>query len=274
MLLSPSMQLVTIPFSHYNERARWALDYFGIEYTQRSYLPVFHLLGVALATRGRAGVADGISSRWSTPLLVQAPGRFLRDSGKILRWASDTHGTPQTTLYPPEHQAAIERVEQQFHDQVGPQTRRLAYGCCLDHRGMLAKLGRDNVGWVQGGVFTLATPLVARVLRTRAGVDPHSVEASFQRVTEEVAAFDRRIDGRRYLFGDRFTAADLTVACMLSPVLIPSPDEGFAAVLPAVDVLGERWRTRVQQLRDTPTGRYVLRMFEDERSTPAGVQAP
>ncbi len=260
------MQLVTIAFSHYNERARWALDHFGVEYRERPHVPGWHMLGVARATGLRGGSADGVSSRWSTPVLVIEPGRCLNDSGEIVHWASETYGTPETTLYPEEHRTQIEEIEQHFHDAVGSDTRRLAYRCTYDHPGMLAEMARDNVGWVQAASFRWGAGLLRPMVRRLASLpDEAAVEQALARVIDHADGLSAQLQGRRYLVGDRFTAADLTVACMLSPVIGPSPEEGYGAVLPSLDVLDDAWRARVLQMRQSPAGRYVLRMFDQER---------
>src|SRR6266850_4044034 len=88
----PTNRLVTLVFSHYNEKARWALDYCGVEHEERAYLPGFSQLGVMLATRGRGGRADHVSSRWSTPVLITDDGDRLCDSTDIARWASARAG--------------------------------------------------------------------------------------------------------------------------------------------------------------------------------------
>ncbi len=37
------MKLHQFQFSHYNEKARWALDFKGLKYEKRSLLPGFHM---------------------------------------------------------------------------------------------------------------------------------------------------------------------------------------------------------------------------------------
>src|SRR5262245_22479545 len=89
--MAPAHRLVTLVFSHYNEKARWALDYCGIDYEERPYMPGFSQLGVMLATRGRGGAADNHSTRWSTPVIrtrVVAPVRDRELVGSAARWLS------------------------------------------------------------------------------------------------------------------------------------------------------------------------------------------
>src|SRR5258708_6655248 len=65
--------LVTIPFSHFCEKARWGLDRAGVRYVEEGHMPGFHRLAVR-----RTG-----SRRTSVPVLV-VDGRAIGDSTEIL----------------------------------------------------------------------------------------------------------------------------------------------------------------------------------------------
>lgn len=45
-------RLVTIPISHYCEKARWALERAGIDYEERRHLQLFHYVPAILAAGG------------------------------------------------------------------------------------------------------------------------------------------------------------------------------------------------------------------------------
>jgi glutathione S-transferase len=70
-------------------------------------------------------------------------------------------------------------------------------------------------------------------------------------------------DGRRHLCGDRFTAADLTFACLAAAVVLP-PEYGVALPqgLPELRVFQEH-----------PAGAYALRLFRELRRSPAAAAA-
>jgi glutathione S-transferase len=264
-MLGPPMRLVTIAFSHYNEKARWGLDRFGVRYREVRCMPLMHFPAVMWATRLRGGRSDRASTRWSTPVLVTDDGQRLCDSAEIVRWASDRFGTPDTTLYPAEHRGEIEALEQQLHDQVGPHTRRYVYWHVLRTPAALAELARRNVGRVQAAAFVTTLPLVRGALRRALGIEERRAEASLARIREQMAALDEQLGARPYLVGDRFTAADLTAACMLAPVLLPSRAEGYAADLGDADAHPAALRAVVDELRQTRIGQHCLRMFAQER---------
>ena len=56
-------RLITLAFSHYNEKARWALERYAVPFQEEPYLPFFCSMAVAISTRGRGGAADRTSSR-------------------------------------------------------------------------------------------------------------------------------------------------------------------------------------------------------------------
>lgn len=259
------MLLVTIAFSHYNEKARWGLDHFGVEHRERRYMPMFHFFGVMRATGGRGGRADRASTRWSTPLLVTDRGERVHDSSQIVRYLSDRFGDERTSLYPPEHREAIEQLERWLSDHLGPHTRRIAYFYLLGDRRWFSELGHRNVGRAQAMANDLCAPLLRRMLVRALGVDPRRTEASRSKLREAIARLDAQLGDRPYLVGDRFSAADLTAACLLAPVLAVTRDEGYSAFLVPSHGLPPDAAALVEEVRASRIGRHALRMFAQER---------
>ena len=80
------------------------------------------------------------------------------------------------------------------------------------------------------------------------------------------ATFDavaaRLADGRPFLMGDRFSAADLTFAALAAAVLVP-PE--YSVPLPQPDELPAAMAGVVRELRAHPAGAHALAMFRRER---------
>jgi glutathione S-transferase len=98
--------------SHYNEKARWALDYKRVPHVRRAVTP-----GLQELTARRLGAGR------TTPIL-QLNGRAIGDSTRIieeieLRW-------PEPPLYPsdPEERRRALELEEYFDEGVGPDIRR------------------------------------------------------------------------------------------------------------------------------------------------------
>ena len=104
-------ELITIPISHYCEKARWALDRAGVPFRERAHLQVLHWWPVR-----RAG------GRWTAPVLVCPDGRALPDSSDILSFA-DAEGA---RLFPAGSEE-VRVLEREFDDRLGPHGRRWMY---------------------------------------------------------------------------------------------------------------------------------------------------
>ena len=255
--------LITIPFSHYNEKARWALQRFGVPFRERAYMPLLHFAPVMIATRfGKHGRSDRTSTRFSTPLLVTAQGERICDSSEIVRWVCDRFADADTTLVPSEECLVLER---ELGEKLGPHSRRVAYGLNFGDPRVGAELARRLVGPTQAFVFRLLQRPIVGALYNALQIDPERVERSIGVVRSFFAEFGDRIGGRRYLVGDRFTVADLAFATMAAPALMPSRAEGYGGDLPGLDELPPPAADLARELRATTAGRFVLRMFAEER---------
>ena len=254
------MELITIPFSHYNERARWALEHYGLPFDERRYAPMLHFWGVWRATRGRVGEADRVSTRYSTPVLV-AETKTIVGSGPILHWANE-RGSAESSLYPTDHRSDIEQFETMVHDRVGPHARRIWYWTACREPAVLRHTIRNNVDSGQAILFTALGPGFVPMLRRALAVRRDVVERSVEKLRSQFAEVGEVLAEKRYLFADRFTAADLTLAALAAPVLQPVPEYGanMAAIPEAAEA--KAW---FRMFRETPAGRHALRMFREHR---------
>ncbi len=253
--------LITIPFSHYNERARWGLQRFGIPFRERAYMPGFHVIPVLLATHfGRDGRADGASTKVSTPVLATEDGLRLCDSGDIVAWACQQRG--DSTMIPNEE---VRTLSRELSESLGAHTRRVGYGISFDGRAA-ATIARTTVGPAQALAWRALQPIVVRGIHRGLGVFPARVERSIARVREIFAQMSSRLADHAYLVGDGFTLADLTFAALCVPVILPTRDEGYHGGLPGVDAASPRGSAFAHELRATPAGQHVLRMYAKHRN--------
>jgi glutathione S-transferase len=249
--------LVTIPISHYCEKARWALDRAVVPYRERAHIQALH----RSATRRAGGGA-------TAPVLVCADG-VLADSAEILDWAdariARDPDTRERALYPeaPELAADVRRLEADFNDTLGVHTRRWLYQQLRDRRDLALRYGCAGVPAWERLFLRLGYPavigLVARVLDVNpasAAESETEIRATFARVGERLA------DGRPHLCGERFTAADLTFAALAAPALMPP---GYGIPLPQPDELPPYTASVVRELRAHPAGEHALAMFARER---------
>ena len=255
-------RLITIRFSHYNEKARWALDRYRVPYREEGYMPLIHFAAtLPLTAHHGPGKKDAVSSPFSTPVLVTDEDRCIRDSSEIVRFVSDRYA--DGALYPTDEVSLLDR---RFHDDLGPHTRRVAYFHAFADPALLGKLADRNVSAEQARLFKALYPVVKQVIRRNLRVDRSGADRSTVKVRALFEEIGERVRGRRYLVGETFTAADLAFACMAAPALLPTPEEGYGACFPRVEEVPEEIAGLVRELRASEAGLYALRMFATERA--------
>ena len=242
--------LITIPLSHYCEKARWGLDWVGLPYREEPHAPLLH----RLATKRNDG--------GTVPVLAHGSSRFI-DSTDILVHADAVRGGE--LLYPRDaaQRREVDAFEELFDTELGPHTRRWVYAQLLPHANLLRSLWSSGVPRFEASLIPLITPLVRTLVRAAYKITPESAQRSLKRVHGIFLQVDERLStGRRFLVGDRFSAADLTFAALAAPVLLPVE---CRAVQPALDAVPVALREEVMRLRDTDAGRFALRLFSQQR---------
>jgi len=250
--------LITMPHSHYAEKATWALDWLSMPYREEPHVPLLHWI----ATTRNGGR--------SVPVLADGARRFV-DSTDIIVYADSVGGGDR--LYPqnPAFRRAVETLEERFDEVLGPHTRRWAYAQLLPDRALLRRMMARGVPPAEATLLPVMMPIVVPTIRAALRITSESAKRSLQRVHDIFREVDERLgDGRRFLVGERFTAADLTFASLAAPVLIPA---GCRAAYPELEEVPATMRAEILRLRDTEAGRFVLRLFSEDRVRPRRASA-
>ena len=243
-------RLITIPLSHYCEKARWALDRSGIEYREEPHIPFVHMFHTA-----RVGCR-------SVPALV-VESEAIPDSHTIVEWAA-AHGTDRE-LYPedPNNRARVSEIEHFADRELGPHVRRWAYSHLLDSPGLLLPCFRRGVIGLENHIAPLVTLTVRPLIRRAYRIDTGTGRASLARAAAALSRIGSWLEeGQRYLIGDRFTAADLTVASLAAPLLYP-PEYG--GTLPPMDALPAPMRADIERVRTERAATFILELYAQER---------
>ncbi len=241
-------RLVTIPISHYCEKARWGLERAGIAYVEDPHGPILHMTAtMPLRTR-------------TVPVLVTR-GATLTSSTDILRWADAR--TTKRHLYPtdPGARREVEELEAHFDAKLGPAARRWAYLHVLSDPRRACEIVSLGIPEAERKALVRLWPVASGMMRKGMNVTPEAAARSLERLRAIFGEVSVRLASRRFLVGDAFTAADLTFAALAVPVIAP-PQYPW---MPAVDSLPAPMRDVIRSLRATPAGAFVVRLYREER---------
>jgi glutathione S-transferase len=245
-------RFITIPFSHFCEKARWALDRVGVPYVEEPHGPVVHYR--ATAPLGHRTV----------PILVSRAGVFA-DSTDILEYL-DGFAPAEDRLYPadPALRREVLELEDRFDRRLGPATRVLAYSTLLQDRALTLELFARGTSRSATRALGLVLPAIIALMRSGMKINPSNVPRVKARLDELFASVEQRLaDGRRFLCGDRLTAADVTFASLAAPAVLPP---AYEAMLLPIERLPAAHAAEVRRLRERPVGAFVLRLFAEERT--------
>jgi glutathione S-transferase len=258
-------RLVTMPFSHFCEKARWSLDAAGVAYTEEGHCPGLHRFAVK-----RTG-----SHRTSVPVLVQASGGgVLAESADIVQFA-DANAASDRKILPAGGRARDEALalEKRFDVDLAPHVRRFAYFHLLPLRAQTFRLFDIRTPRFERIAVRVAFPLLRRFMKKFMRIDPATTAASLDQTRREVDAASALLaDGRPFLTGDRFTAADISFAAFLAPLTLPAehPVTGASSGID-LGALPPGFAEEARRIQATPAGQFAARMYRERRAA-AGPQ--
>lgn len=247
-----SVRLITIPISHYCEKVRWALERLEIDYEEERHLQGFHYPRTYW-----------VSGNPNVPVLLDA-GKVIVDSTAILKHL-DQYASSATRLYPEntEELKQVEQLEDLFDEVLGVESRRWAYFHFLPDSDLAKRICAQGVPRLESALFMVGFPFLRVFATWLLQPTASNVEAGLEHCRKIVKQVDALLaDGRQYLVGDQFSAADLTLACMMAPLVVPRE---YGVGLPEPDELPAEMRSVVQEFRGSSTGEFVLRLFRENR---------
>jgi glutathione S-transferase len=258
------VRLITIGPSHFCEKVRWALDILDndsesdVYYTEDAHPPLFNAIATLEASHGSVSMV---------PMIV-CNGEVVSDSQSILMKFCPF-------LYPQEFMKDIVHLETYFGSHLGATIRTIIYYHTLqpEYYNVLKDILTTQTSIIESslwGILLKKGPLAKGMLRAMK-INKDSVEASlvavrktFDLVTTKLNENNCKIGSKKYLIGNRFTAADLAFCALASPIIAPPELRAFSPfdrqrMPPALVSLQD-------ELRNTPAGQYVLEIYKNHRS--------
>lgn len=250
--MSQTLELFQFPYSHYNEKARWALDWKGIPHTRTNLLPGPHMPRVRRMT--------GLT----TVPVLRIGEELVWESARIIDALERRQ--PDPPLYPadPSLREQALAVQRRFDDEIGPLVRRSLFASMLEEPDYICSLFSFYRPTLQRLLYRASFPLAKGMMKKGMGISDHaSVEAAHAETDAALGWVAAESAATGYLVGDAFGVADLTAAALLAPCANP-PDSPMFRPDPmpaAIREWTERWSTH-------PGSDWVRRVYREHRAPP------
>jgi glutathione S-transferase len=271
-------RLITIPVSHYCEKARWALMRLHVPFTEERHMPPFHRFATRQMVQrtGSANVSDAernlspinrsivqLVGGQSVPVLV-TESVTLTSSDQILRYL-DTIASDTSKFYPtnPDHLQQVETLVNSFDRVLAPAVRQWTYSYILNQADLVQSLWCDGVPGFERLLFPVMFPWLRSNVLQMYAINETSTITAYNAICKIFETVDRLLaNGRVYLVGDQFSAADLTFATLAAAVVVPV---GYGVQLPALSQLPIQMAAHIQEFRETLAGKFVLRLYQEHK---------
>jgi len=192
--------------SHYNEKARWALDWKAVPHERVSLLPGPHMLRIRKLT-----------GRTQTPVLVDGE-RIVPDSAAILAHLEQRFPEPPLVPADPADRQRAFGIATRFDAEVGPAVR-LAKFFDVMNATYAAQAFCDEQSALTRAVYRASFPIVAGVMKRSMGIDADNAVVARERTRQALDFVAKESQATGYLAGGDFCIADLTCAALLMPTV-------------------------------------------------------
>ncbi len=218
-----TLTLLQFPYSHFNEKARWALDWKTLPHRRENYLPGPH-----------APQIRRLTGETTVPVL-KIDSEVIGGSARIID-ALETR-FPDPALYPADNEQrerALE-IQSRFDDVTGPMVRRALFAQLLEEPDYLCNMFSPGRSALMRGFYRRTFPLVRGMMAKSMGVTGEESIREATEATREALDFVAKESAETgYLVGDRFSVADLSAAALLAPLSDPPhPDMQRPRPMPA-----------------------------------------
>jgi glutathione S-transferase len=260
-------RLITIPFSHFCEKSRFALDLSPLAYTEEAHAPGFHRPALK-------GLVEDASKN-SVPLLIleqqssdnkTVPPVKLQCSTRIMQYLHTAYPTELGHWFPTDEKECEEALHLINNDleKLGVHARRWAYSYLLTDAEICKRVWSSNVPFFERAAIPLAFNTIRSAIVKGYKATPEKNLESLEICQKTFDSLDERLsDGRRYILGgDKISAVDITFAALSYPLLAP-PE--FDSIAFKFEDYPAEMKAVTERLRQTAAGKHALRLYHEER---------
>ena len=238
--------LYQFPASHYNEKARWALDLKRVPHQRVSLLPGPHVPKM-----------KRLSGRTQTPVLVDRT-KVVAGSAAILAYLEQRFPDPPLEPSDPGERERALAIAATFDQKVGPAVRLAKFFEVMCGEFAVRTFCAEKAPLTRT-LYRASFPLVHLIMKRSMEINAENAEKGREETQYALDYVVRESGTSGYLIGDSFSLADLTCAALLMPA-VEVADLGGP---PLAETDAERaW---LQRWADHPGAAWVREIYRRHR---------
>ena len=146
--------LYVFAISHYCEKARWVLDYLGIDYELRHVAPGEH-----------ARIAKQLGAPHSSVPYISVAGKVIQGSADIISWAESQASAGEKRLTPAAERELCTDIEKRIDDIAGVHIRRYYYSEALvEHPETVRPVFTRDLRFPKNVLIRFAWPKIRKIM--------------------------------------------------------------------------------------------------------------
>ena len=203
------MKLLEFPHSHYCEKAKWALSHKGLDSEIVPILPGLHIRTVKKYAEGT-----------SVPVLLTAQ-QNIQGSSEIIDFLDEKY--PQNSLTPTDSQLHSQCIalEKKMSTKLGEHLRCILYAYLLKYPSFIAYCFSQPMPWHKRTFVRVLSPLLCKKIYDKFVTSPQKAEDARIEFDNAMNELKQILKNSNYLIGNQFSRADITMASMLSLLVMP-----------------------------------------------------
>lgn len=247
--------LVSINTSGHAEIAKWVLDINQIQYIEKNYPPVI----------GERKAARIINSQEVNNMPVYLQTDRLIYSSESIIYDFDANLPEGKQLFPSDIdlQNEVYELYKLFTTTFYTAVERYRYSELFKSKKNALTLLKKNITFLNRLKYRLSYGNYKKRISKKINLNNEDSIVFLAEVKNIFSHVDKLLsDNRKYLVGNKFTAADLAFAAIAAPVILPVE---YGGAQTKFNEISEAFRHEIMLLRRSPAGQFVLKMYQEER---------
>ncbi len=198
--------LYQFEFSHFCEKARWALDYKGLAYEVRNLIPGIH-----------RRITSKLAAKTCVPVLIDGTA-VVQESGAIISYLDERYPERSLTPEDPDQAEEVLAWERYFDTEIGVPLRLWFYYHVLPDRQRALRFMTRGSPWYGRLYLSAMFSRLRAAMLERMAIGEEAAERAEARVLAACERLNGALADNRFLVGDRFSRADLAACALLMPL--------------------------------------------------------